>query len=888
MGCTGTKGKKIKSVESKQVTTSLMSLSIRKKSIFTRSMERKRSKYKELLDNQLKYSLEDFELITGILETREKNPSEKVEIRKVLMEHFLFNSLPIKSINALTRNFYLYNYEEGKTVFIQYSIGQYFYIINSGSVEIIINDITRSVLTKGECFGEIALLHDTLRTATVKTLEPTSLWVLSREAFKNAIHSVSKSKYSDNKSFLDNSPIFKILTPVQKLLMLDLLVSQDFKAGDRIIQENDPGDIFYIIKKGQVSCSIKNMEIRKLGPGEFFGEQALIYNTQRTATVKALSKLSVLSIGSEDLHDVLGSKFQDIIYRNSQRIALERSSVFKSLSPAQHEKCLHFIKVESFGQDEIVFRKGDIKGKKIYFVLKGEIRSEYNILNVFDCIGDIELRKGLGKYSENWVTTADTDLAVITREDVEKCIGGDLETTISFNDLISVLRRVNIFRAFSQEKLEGLIGYLKVVEFQAEEVIFHQGDDGESFFIVKEGQVEVFKDGVYLRMIAKDDFFGERSVMFNEPRTATVKAKIPTKCWTLGKGDFLNILDEPIQRQLTKRIELQNDGIGLSDLALVREIGCGTFGKVFLVYDVQKQVPYALKSISRWKINEYKIFDNVLLERQILLQLDHPMLMKLVKTFKDYHRVYFLCEFVKGIDLFDVMREIEQIDEEKSVFYISCLLLVLKFLHERHIVYRDLKPENVMIDEDGYPKLIDFGTAKIIKNRTFTVMGTPHYMAPEIIKGTGYGVEADLWSLGVMLYEFLFCSLPFADDEQDTFKIYKRIQEDPLRLPLPSTKFGCRSLLEKLLNKSPSMRGNCESVMKHGWFFGVNWDKFLAKQVKAPYIPDVSDPIGDLASVNVEGETLPDIRTQIYELENKEPIPEITKNQAPKDWDADF
>jgi cGMP-dependent protein kinase len=106
-----------------------------------------------------------------------------------------------------------------------------------------------------------------------------------------------------------------------------------------------------------------------------------------------------------------------------------------------------------------------------------------------------------------------------------------------------------------------------------------------------------------------------------------------------------------------------------------------------------------------------------------------------LKSFKDDHRIYFLTEYIKGFDLFDVIRKIGILTNEDSVFYTGCLLLALEYLHERDIAHRDLKPENVMIDEDGYPKLIDFGTSKIIQGRTYSIIGTPTYMAPEMIKG---------------------------------------------------------------------------------------------------------------------------------------------------------
>ena len=167
------------------------------------------------------------------------------------------------------------------------------------------------------------------------------------------------------------------------------------------------------------------------------------------------------------------------------------------------------------------------------------------------------------------------------------------------------------------------------------------------------------------------------------------------------------------------------------------------FGNVFLVARKEKHSLYALKTVDRKKIEKYEIEANLILERKVLLQLDHIFILKLVKTFKDDKRVYFLTEFVRGMDLFDVLRELNLVSDLDSRFYISCMILILEHLHDRDIIYRDLKPENIMVDEEGYLKLIDFGTSKIVNGRTFTIVGTPHYMAPEVIIGKGYGVSAD-------------------------------------------------------------------------------------------------------------------------------------------------
>lgn len=143
-----------------------------------------------------------------------------------------------------------------------------------------------------------------------------------------------------------------------------------------------------------------------------------------------------------------------------------------------------------------------------------------------------------------------------------------------------------------------------------------------------------------------------------------------------------------------------------------------------------------------------------------------PMMLSFVKSFKDAQHIYFLLEYIKGSELFDVIREIGVLKKAVGRFYISSLILSVEYLHMKNIIYRDLKPENVMVESDGYLKLIDMGTAKELKQnkgfRTFTIIGTPHYMAPEVMQGKGYTFAVDIWSLGVLLYEFVCGSLPFA------------------------------------------------------------------------------------------------------------------------------
>ena len=201
-------------------------------------------------------------------------------------------------------------------------------------------------------------------------------------------------------------------------------------------------------------------------------------------------------------------------------------------------------------------------------------------------------------------------------------------------------------------------------------------------------------------------------------------------------------------------------------------MGQGSYGNVSLVKCEKNNYFYAIKNISNKQILYSKLHQNIELERNILLKIDHPFIVKLVKTMKDKNYVYFLMDYIKGKELFDVIRDIGLLNKFQTQFYGASIMLAVNYLHERKFVYRDIKPENIMVLGNGFIKLIDFGTAKAINDRTKTIIGTPHYMAPEVILGEGYSFKVDFWSIGICMYEFMCGGVPFGENHEEPMDVY--------------------------------------------------------------------------------------------------------------------
>jgi serum/glucocorticoid-regulated kinase 2 len=210
--------------------------------------------------------------------------------------------------------------------------------------------------------------------------------------------------------------------------------------------------------------------------------------------------------------------------------------------------------------------------------------------------------------------------------------------------------------------------------------------------------------------------------------------------------------------------------------------------------------------------------------------------------FQTEERVYFVLPFIRGGELFQHLRQYKYFPEKNVKFYASIIGLALEYLHKNGVVYRDIKPENILLEEDGYLKLIDFGMAKILKEGEITnsFCGTPEYLAPEIITGEGHNRMADWWSYGTLVYEMLFGIPPFFCENIE--KMYELITKSDLRFPKKfKVSEDAKDFLAKLLVKNQKERfginGGFEEIKKHPFLKGIDFKALEEKKIEAPFKP---------------------------------------------------
>ena len=295
------------------------------------------------------------------------------------------------------------------------------------------------------------------------------------------------------------------------------------------------------------------------------------------------------------------------------------------------------------------------------------------------------------------------------------------------------------------------------------------------------------------------------------------------------------------------------------DLEILKTIGTGTFARVCLCRlrsSSKAKITYkngvnnngnsgkyfALKILSMHDVIRLKQVEHVKNEKNILIEVNHPFLVDLVWHAKDQKTfLYMLFPYVCGGELFSYLRSAGRFSAAASIFYAAEIVSALDYLHSLSIVYRDLKPENLLLDKDGHLKITDFGFAKRITDRTWTLCGTPEYLAPEIIQSKGHNRAVDWWALGILIFEMLAGYPPFFDD--NPFGIYEKILSGKIDWPRQIEPV-VKDLIKKLLvqdrtKRLGNMKNGAEDVKRHRWFKNIDWDEVHQKKLKPPIVPNV-------------------------------------------------
>jgi len=309
----------------------------------------------------------------------------------------------------------------------------------------------------------------------------------------------------------------------------------------------------------------------------------------------------------------------------------------------------------------------------------------------------------------------------------------------------------------------------------------------------------------------------------------------------------------------------------IDDFTVLRVLGKGAFGKVMLVRCKDDTVIYAMKSLNKQQLREKGEVTHTKTERKALEDTHHPYLVHLRFAFQTSAKLYLVMDYCNGGELFYHLKTAGRFDEPRARLYAAEILSALHHLHGRKIVYRDLKPENVLLDHEGHVRITDFGLAKDameLGDKTHTFCGTPDYLAPEIIKGSGHGRGVDWWSLGTMIYEMLGGLPPFYSENFNI--MYDQILHAELRFkPAEVFKPDAMALITDMLKKDPAQRlgsgdGDGEDIKAYAWFKPIDWGLLQQRKLKPSFVPkvksdtDTSNFDEEFTSQTIEDSVAPD------------------------------
>uniref|UniRef100_A0A8D2P174 cGMP-dependent protein kinase n=1 Tax=Zosterops lateralis melanops TaxID=1220523 RepID=A0A8D2P174_ZOSLA len=588
--------------------------------------------------------------------------------------------------------------------------------------------------------------------------EPTTrLCDLSRQTMFSLEKATVRKDSSEKKLITDalnKNQFLKRLEPHQTRDMVECMYERTFQQGSYVIRQGEPGNHIFVLKEGSLQVFQQNKLLSSIPVWTAFGELAILYNCTRTASVKAITNVKTWALDRE-------------VFQNIMRVTAQ------------------------------------------------------------------------------------------TRQEQYR----------------NFLRSVSLLKNLPEDKLTKIMDCLEVEYYDKGDYVIREGEEGNTFFIIAKGKVIVTQSTTdhsqpqVIKNLHKGDYFGEKALISDDVRSANVIAdEYNVECLVIDRETFNQTVGtyEELQTYLevrsflTKEVSLEMIELKekvaqfppspFQNLEVVTTLGVGGFGRVELVKVKNENMAFAMKCIKKKHVVDTKQQEHIYSEKKILEQICSPFVVKLYRTFKDNKYVYMLLEACLGGELWSLLRDRGSFDEFTTKFCVGCVTEAFDYLHQIGIIYRDLKPENLILDAEGYIKLVDFGFAKKIGSgqKTWTFCGTPEYVAPEVILSKGHDFSVDFWSLGILVYELLTGSPPFSGADQ--MMTYNLILKGIEKLDFP--KIITRrpeDLIRRLCRQNPTerlgnLRNGINDIKKHRWLSGFNWDGLKVRKLTSPLKRELSGP----------------------------------------------
>lgn len=356
------------------------------------------------------------------------------------------------------------------------------------------------------------------------------------------------------------------------------------------------------------------------------------------------------------------------------------------------------------------------------------------------------------------------------------------------------------------------------------------------YAVLREKKISLFKDEKCKEEDSVYELSSQTSV------EGLVGSESPSFMLTLSDGIVILFgveTQEMVQKWITgiRSAFERSPVLSITSFDIISVLGRGAFGKVMLVKHRSTQKMYAIKSIQKKKLLDAMKSNTAFAERNILMKARHPFIVQLFFSFQTPSKFYLGLEYVPGGELFFHMKNRGAIPVEEVRLYSAEIALALSYLHSIGIIYRDLKPENVMLDSEGHIKLTDFGLSTEVvesENGKDTFCGTSHYISPEMIYKIKYTYKIDWWSLGILMFEMITKYTPFANSNKN--KLYEDILKSEPEYPESMDK-DAKDLISLLLTKNPKNRPDFNEISSHPFFKSLDWTKVYNREYTPKFIP---------------------------------------------------